>query len=73
MGKPILGGATKTKIKCPYSEDCCDIDSEKCASCLNNKKRSYYKPDEPDANCSTYIWDTETQYSLTDSHYVCAD
>lgn len=34
----------KTKVKCPYAEDCCDVDSEKCLSCLNNKKRSYYQP-----------------------------
>lgn len=34
-------------IECPYSEVCCEVDSEKCKSCLNNKKRSYYVPERP--------------------------
>jgi len=29
--------------ECPYSEVCCEV--EKCKSCLNNKKRSYYVPE----------------------------
>ena len=33
-----------TKVKCPYREDCIDVDSELCKNCLNNRKRSYYKP-----------------------------
>jgi len=34
----------KTKVKCPYSEKCIDVD-KKCNSCLNNEKRSYYRPE----------------------------
>ena len=45
---------TKVKVKCSYSEDCCDIDSEKCKSCVNNKKRSYYKPVEEPINWIPY-------------------
>ena len=31
------------EIECSYKLDCCDEGSKKCKSCLNNKKRSYYK------------------------------
>ena len=33
-----------TKIDCPYKDVCCDVNTEKCVSCLNNKKKSYYIP-----------------------------
>lgn len=34
---------TKGRVECPYRNDCCEADSEKCQSCINNKKRSYYR------------------------------
>lgn len=33
----------KTKVKCPYSEKCVDVD-RLCSSCINNEQRSYYQP-----------------------------
>lgn len=36
---------TKTRVVCPYADKCVDVDSGKCTSCLNNEKRSYYRPD----------------------------
>ena len=37
--------AKKVEIKCPYSDKCTDVESAKCLTCLNNEKRSYYRPD----------------------------
>jgi len=45
--------------ECPYSEICCEVDGEKCKSCLNNKKRSYYVPERPtlyNPNYLNYTW-----------------
>ena len=39
---------TKTKVKCPYADKCIDEGTSKCQSCLNNDKRSYYRPSYPD-------------------------
>lgn len=33
-----------TMVQCPHREDCCDIDTDKCKQCANNKKRSYFSP-----------------------------
>jgi len=38
---------TKILTECPYKYKCVDVDSEKCKSCLNNEKRSYYRPEQP--------------------------
>jgi len=37
------------KVECSYKEDCSDV-KEKCTSCMNNKKRSYYRPEQ------TWYW-----------------
>ena len=31
------------KVECPYRKECIDV-GERCRVCLNNRKRSYYKP-----------------------------
>ena len=40
----------ETKVKCPFIDDCADVDTEKCCSCKYNKcnrRKSYYEPVEP--------------------------
>jgi len=35
---------TKIAVECPYKDKCIDVGSPKCSHCLNNSKRSYYRP-----------------------------
>ena len=37
----------KVKTKCPYADKCIDEGQYKCATCMHNEKRSYYKHYDP--------------------------
>ena len=51
---PIIGKTTywyNTNLDCPYKNECCD-EGASCLTCANNKKKSHYRPMEP--NYPTY-------------------
>ncbi len=55
------GGMMETKIKtqCRYTDKCIDEGQPKCATCVYNEKRSYYKYYDPYPYQPYYPWSYE--------------
>ena len=47
---------TKVKEECPYADKCTDEGQPKCATCMHNEKRSYYKHYDPYPYIPYHLW-----------------
>ena len=61
---------TKVKVACPYADKCIDEGQPKCATCVHNEKRSYYRYYNPYPFYPYYPWYEKPYYDPCNPYWT---